>query len=128
MAPARRSLAAFLVCGILLAACRATAATGDSGIEGHVWVGPMCPVVQEGVDCPDLPLEADLEVQDSLGRVVARARSGADGTYRIPLAPGAYMLVPQSPSLGLPFASPVPLTIQNGLWNEVDVYYDSGIR
>jgi len=38
----------------------------------------MCPVVQEGVDCPDSPLEADLEVRGAAGTVIARGRSGAD--------------------------------------------------
>jgi hypothetical protein len=94
-----------------------------------VWVGPNCPVVQEGVDCPDSPLEADLEVQNASGRVVARGRSGAHGAYRIPLAPGEYMLVPLSPSeAGLPFASPLPLVITAGKWEELDIFYDSGIR
>ncbi len=119
----------FLLCGLLLAACAAPKATGDSGVEGKVWVGPTCPVVQEGVDCPDAPLEADLEVQNASGRVVARARSDAQGAYRIPLAPGEYTLVPLSPgNLGLPSASPLPLVITAGHWERLDVYYDSGIR
>lgn len=122
-------VAAFLACEILLAACSGTTATGDSGVEGHVWVGPTCPVVQEGVDCPDSPLEADLEVRDSFGRVVARARSDVQGAYRIPLAPGEYTLVPLSPGeASMPFAAPLPLVITAGVWTELDIYYDSGIR
>jgi len=129
MAVPPRTLAAFLGCGILLAACRASTPTGNSGVEGHVWVGPTCPVVQEGVDCPDSPLEADLEVRDSFDRVVARARSDTQGTYRIPLAAGEYTLVPLSPSeAGLPFASPLVVVITEGVWDQLDVYYDSGIR
>jgi hypothetical protein len=94
-----------------------------------VWVGPTCPVVQEGVDCPDSPLEADLEVQNASGRVVARSRSDAQGAYRIPLAPGDYTLVPLSPGeAGLPFASPLPLVITTGHWKKLDISYDSGIR
>ncbi|HKY85029.1 MAG TPA: carboxypeptidase-like regulatory domain-containing protein [Anaerolineales bacterium] len=120
---------AYLLCGLLLAACATAKATGDSGVEGMVWVGPTCPVVQEGVDCPDSPLEADLEVQNASGRVVARGRSDAQGAYRIPLAPGNYMLVPLSPGeVGLPFASPLPLVITAGNWEKLDIYYDSGIR
>src|SRR3972149_8970770 len=98
---------AYLLCGVLLAACATAKATGDSGVEGMVWVGPTCPVVQEGVDCPDSPLEADLEVQDSFDRVVARARSDTQGTYRIPLAAGEATLAPLRPSeAGLPVAPP----------------------
>jgi hypothetical protein len=85
-------------------------------------------VVQEDVDCPDQPLVADLEVQDLRARVVARGRSEADGRYRIAVGPGEYMLVPLSPSVGLPFASPIPITVHEGNWTEADVFYDSGIR
>jgi len=129
MGTVRLSLVAFLAFAVLLAACSGTTAEGDSGVEGHVWVGPTCPVVQEGVECPDSPLQADLEVRDSFGRVVARARSDVEGAYRIPLAPGEYTLVPLSPSgAGLPFASPLPVVITAGVWAELDIYYDSGIR
>ena len=129
MAARRASPAVFLACGFLLAACAATTPFGDSGVEGHVWVGPTCPVVQEGTDCPDAPLEADLEIRDSFGRVVARTRSDAQGAYRIPLEPGEYVLVPLSPGqAGMPFASPLPLIITAGSWLQLDVSYDSGIR
>lgn len=120
--------------GLLLAligltACAGDAPNPDSGVEGRVWVGPMCPVVQEGVPCPDAPLEAPLEVHDGRGRVVARVRSASDGTYRIPLAPGEYTLVPLSPSeAGLPWSSPLALQIPEGEWIALDVLYDSGIR
>lgn len=115
--------------GLLLTACARSGPAPDSGVEGRVWVGPMCPVVQEGVDCPDRPLEADLEVLDSGGGVVARARSEADGAYRIPLAAGAYVLTPLSPGeAGLPFASPVPFEVPSGAWVTLDLHYDSGIR
>ncbi len=94
-----------------------------------MWVGPTCPVVQEGVDCPDAPLVADLEVQNASGRVVARARSDAQGAYRIPLAPGVYTLVPLSPGeAGIPSASPLPLVVASGQWARLDITYDSGIR
>src|SRR3990172_3784152 len=108
---------AYLLCGLLLAACATAKATGDSGVEGMVWVGPTCPVVQEGVDCPDSPLEADLEVRGAAGTVIARGRSGADGGYRVALPAGMYVLHPLSPSeAGLPFASPIPFEVQEGAW------------
>jgi hypothetical protein len=61
--------------------------------------------------------------------VVARARSAADGAYRIPLAAGSYIINPLSPSdLGLPFASPIPFEVPPGIWISLDIHYDSGIR
>jgi hypothetical protein len=111
----------------LLASCRA-AAPLDSGVEGQVWVGPMCPVVQEGVDCPDSPLAADLVVEDENGRTVGRGESDADGFYRIPLAPGDYRLVPQPGDNGMPWASPLEFRVTAEEWLRLDIYYDSGIR
>lgn len=123
----RRSLLS-LALGILLAGCAASTPDGSSGVEGVVRVGPMCPVVQEGVECPDAPLEADLVVEDSFGRVVARVRSSGDGDYRIALDAGTYEMVPQSPPAGLPFAAPVSFEVLPGAWTRLDVLYDSGIR
>ena len=93
-----------------------------------MWVGPLCPVVQPGVECPDRPLEAEIDVLDSDGRIVTRARSAPDGTYRIPLEQGSYVLTPLPGESGLPFASPVPIEILAGIWMSLDVHYDSGIR
>lgn len=60
---------------------------------------------------------------------MARARSDAEGDFRIALAPGAYTLVPLSPSpAGMPFAAPLPFEVQAGQWTVLDVFYDSGIR
>jgi hypothetical protein len=124
----RAHLAAGLL-GLLLAGCAVATPTPDSGVEGRVWVGPMCPVVQEGVDCPDSPLQAELEVLDAANRVVARTRSEVDGRYQIALSPGAYTLHPLSPSeAGLPFAADLPFEVPADVWVELDVYYDSGIR
>jgi hypothetical protein len=131
MTPSRPAAvgAVVVVLGLILAGCGQARAAPDSGVAGLVWVGPMCPVVQEGVDCPDQPLEADLEVADADGKIVARVRSEADGSYRIPLEEGSYLLIPLSPGeAGLPFASPIPFEVAPGAWAELDVHYDSGIR
>jgi hypothetical protein len=114
--------------GILLVGCAASTPDGTSGVEGLVRVGPMCPVVQAGVECPDAPLEADLVIEDDSGRVIARARSSAAGAYRIALDPGSYVLVPQSPPAGLPFAAPAAFEVPSGAWTVLDITYDSGIR
>ena len=35
-----------------------------SGVRGLVTIGPMCPVIQKGVPCPDLPFSATIVVED----------------------------------------------------------------
>jgi hypothetical protein len=130
MPAARASLLAALLPVLALGGCKA-ATSGDlvSGVQGQVLVGPMCPAAQEGVPCPDRPLEADLEVRNSGGRLVARARSESDGGYRIPLEAGAYVVTPLSPSpAGMPFAAPVAIDIPASEWITLDIHYDSGIR
>ncbi|HSB91105.1 MAG TPA: hypothetical protein VLD63_13900 [Anaerolineales bacterium] len=115
---------------VLLAACASgnPSPTGDSGVEGHVFIGPMCPVVQVGTDCPDSPYQALLVVEDGRGREVGRTESSADGAYRIPLAAGSYRLVPQPGESGLPWAEPIEVAVAEGVWVRVDIRYDSGIR
>ena len=126
--PLRQSAAlALAVAAVLMASCAPPPAV-DSGVEGQVWIGPMCPVVQAGTDCPDAPLAAELVVEDENGRTVARGESTEDGSFRIPLPPGLYRLVPQPGESGLPFASPVEFTIIAGQWVRLVVIYDSGIR
>ena len=111
----------------ILASCRGTESV-DSGVEGTVRIGPMCPVVQAGSECPDAPLAAALLVEDEDGRTVARSESSADGSFRIPLPPGRYRLVPQPGENRMPWASPLEFTVAAGERVRLDVQYDSGIR
>ena len=122
---------AVLVITAALAACGAGEATPpDSGVKGRVLIGPMCPVVQEGVPCPDRPFQATIEVRRvSTGKVVATVRSGKDGRFRVNLAPGRYILEPQSPNAGAPpYAGPVPARVRAHRFTHVKITYDSGIR
>ena len=115
-----------------LAACGAgSAAPADSGVRGIVLIGPMCPVVQEGVPCPDRPFEATIRVHrgSADGKVVAAARSGADGRFRVNLAPGRYVLEPLAPRPGSPpYASPVAVEVRPHAFTRVTIGFDSGIR
>jgi hypothetical protein len=113
---------------LFLTACSALSPTPtDSGIEGQVLIGPMCPVVQEGQECPDQPYQADLMVTSPTGRVIVRFRTEEDGRFRVPLAPGDYILQPESQN-ALPFASEQPFTVLPGQFTQIILTYDSGIR
>ena len=106
-----------------------TTTLGLSGVEGRVLIGPNCPIMTDDNPCPDQPFEASLTVTGSDGRVVARARSNAEGNFRIPLSPGNYVLVPEAPNpLGPPFAEPIPFRVSEETWTQLTVRYDSGIR
>jgi hypothetical protein len=108
-----------------------------SGIEGMVTIGPMCPVLREGLPCPDQPYEADIVVYQGAAACpvagcaeAAHTRSGKDGRYRVLLPPGPYTVVPLPPDLGLPFprSGPMSVVVPSGLFTTVDIHFDSGIR
>lgn len=110
-----------------LAACAAPPTPSDSGVEGQVFVGPMCPVVQEGQECPDQPYQATLTVLSPNGREIVQVQTDEQGRFKIPLAPGEYILHPESPDV-LPSASDQNFIVEAGRFTEIVVNYDSGIR
>ncbi|TFG38689.1 MAG: hypothetical protein E4H44_03465 [Candidatus Aminicenantes bacterium] len=118
-----------LVCLLLfLGACKPVSPTpADSGIQGQVSIGPVCPAVQEGMDCDDKPYPGSFTVLTSKGRQVTQFQADANGIFEIPLAPGDYILHPESPNI-LPFADEQPFTVLAGQFTQLTVTYDSGIR
>ncbi len=102
---------------------------GNSGISGLVTIGPMCPVMQKGVPCPDLPFSAKIVIETDMGADVASVVSGDDGMFQIELDPGSYVLVPESPNPGAPpMAQEQTVEVLEDELTEVLIQYDSGIR
>lgn len=99
-----------------------------NGIRGQVFIGPMCPVVREGEECPDQPYQATLLVLDENGRQVGQAVSDASGFFLLPLPPGTYTIQPQPPAEGIAFAGEQEVVVEAGAFTAVVVTYDSGIR
>ena len=101
----------------------------DSGITGKVLVGPMCPVMIEGQECPDQPYRATLTVKNLEGREIVQFQTDEMGNFNIPLAPGEYILHPEPPKdAPLPFAEEQRFIVQSGEFTRLTVQYDSGIR
>lgn len=115
---------------LCLAGCGTSPATSlNSGIQGVVQVGPICPVERINSPCPPHPIAATVVVRNTQGAEVKRFHSAGDGRFKVDLAPGTYTL------LGLPIGSsflprPIPTTatVVDGSYTTVDVEYDSGIR
>lgn len=120
----------FVILLILFLAACAPQIPANAGIEGQVLVGPTCPVVQQGKECPDNPYQATLTVLDSSGtRQVARFQTDNEGRFRFPLAPGNYILHPETPeNMPLPIAPEQIFTVTEGQFTQISVVYDSGIR
>ena len=113
---------------LVLATCSIYSPTPrGSGIEGQVLLGPMCPVVQPGQECPDQPYQATLTVKTPDGVQITQFQSDAQGQFKVTLVPGEYILHPESPN-GVPFAGDQSFVVETGRYTQLTVNYDSGIR
>ena len=113
---------------LVLATCSIYSPTPrGSGIEGQVFLGPMCPIVQPGQECPDQPYQATLTVQSLSGVQIAQFQTDEGGRFNVPLVPGEYILHPESPN-GLPFAGDQSFIVETARYTQITVHYDSGIR
>ena len=117
-----------LLCLLVVTACNSAATPApDSGIEGQALIGPTCPVVQVGQECPDQPYQATVTVLNDKGKQVTQFETDAEGRFRVPLEPGTYTLRPASPSV-MPSAPEQTVTVTAGQFTQVLIQYDSGIR
>jgi len=112
---------------LILATCSAKPQAADNGIEGQVFIGPTCPVVKIGQECPDEPYQAVLTVNSREGERIVQVQTDEEGRFKIPLEPGEYILHPESPNV-LPFAQEQEFKVENGKFTQLTVNYDSGIR
>ena len=138
-----RSERLLLICGLALLAGSVVIGCSEigidldtppppSGIKGIVLLGPTCPVeVTPGDNNPVpclTPYAATLVVLDDEGVKVATINSGGDGTFQIDLAPGDYVVTPESGTDTYPIAQPQSVTVATGVYTEIQVNYDTGIR
>lgn len=112
---------------ILIVGCNPSPTPTTSGVEGQVLIGPMCPVMQIGQPCPDQPYQARLSIFRENGQKVVSFQTGVDGSFRLALAPGDYILRLESPG-GMPYAEERPFSIHANQYTRLTVSYDSGIR
>jgi hypothetical protein len=119
-----------IVVTLAMAACgNQPAAPAGTGIQGVVQSGPTCPVERINSPCPPRPLAATVVVRDAAGHEVARTHSGADGHFKLDVAPGSYTVVGLTiGSSMLPRPIPTTATVIAGSYTTVTVEYDSGIR
>ena len=130
-----RALLATAVLLLATAGCAgespSTTAGSDAGLDGTATAGPVCPVERVPPDpaCAPRPVAgAVMIVRDAAGREVGRTTTAADGTFRIALAPGDYILEPQPVEGMMGTARPQDVTVVGGAPTTVQVAYDTGIR
>ena len=130
--PRQQKPGSWLIVGTLLAllACGPDDLLGPDarqGIDGIVLLGPQCPVESLEDPCPDLPYQAWITVRREDGANVTRIRSGEDGRFRVGLRPGLYLLDPESGN-PFPVAGEQEVRVEEGVYTEVTVGFDTGIR
>ena len=112
----------------------AVSCSGDpptaSGIEGVVIIQPTCPEAQNSDPCESAPFKTTLIIRElESGDEAATVQTAEDGTFRIALPPGAYIVEPVEPeSFVAPFADPQIVTVHEGEYSAIEVVYDSGVR
>ena len=104
----------------------AASGTSQSGLRGVVLIDPASPVCKVGEPCTR-PAARVMLVFLRRGRVVARTRTGADGSYRIRLKPGSYGVRPAHP-LRPRELTPSRVAVSSGRYRRVVFRLDIGIR
>ena len=102
-------------------------------LEGHVTVGPLSPVVQEGVPeptpAPEVYAERKIVIYAEDGQQeVTRVDIDASGNYRVTLPVGVYVV--DISHLGVDYSKGLPqqVEIKSQQTTQLDVNIDTGIR
>jgi hypothetical protein len=98
-------------------------------LRGKVTTGPTVPVERAGGPPAIAPVAgASVNVTDPNGVPIASAITGADGTYRVPVAPGDYLVTVTPPRRMLRRFVPRQVTVTSGAPTVLDITLDTGIR
>jgi hypothetical protein len=125
---ARVSLSLALVA---LVACggRSEPSGSSSGVAGRVVAGPTCPVETEASPCEPRAVQTDVAIESADGEDLRSVPTEADGSFRVALAPGRYLLTPRPPA-GDPDLLPrsLTVTVEAGRFVRVTLVLDTGLR
>jgi hypothetical protein len=118
----------FLVTALVALALAASAAGGAvrSGLKGVVLIDPAFPVCRVGVPCTKPARYVRMSFSRQ-GRVVASTRTGADGSYRITLKPGTYVVAAPKQRVGSQL-DPHRVAVCTGRYRRVVFKLDIGIQ
>lgn len=111
----------------------------ETGIGGRILIGPTCPVLGPGVDCPPAkPGAGTIRIETAPsdrgggggGQLVKTITSDAAGNFATELSPGEYLLVVVKNNDGLSYPRPKPsrAIVEAGVVTQVTLLLDTGIR
>jgi len=101
-----------------------------SGVRGSVLLGPQCPVVREGEDCPDKPYATTLVVtKTDQSKVIKEFKSDENGKFSVQVPPGEYSIRSATVANVHPYCSSREnIIVSSNAYTETVVYCDTGIR
>ncbi len=107
----------------------ASGTSGSSGISGTASLGPTCPVERMPPDpaCAYKPYQGSFYVRTESGKLVATLSTRSDGSFKLNLDPGTYIITLASTSV-MPRLSPTTVIVEKGKSTTVALTLDSGIR
>lgn len=112
--------------GLLALIGAASTGATSSGLRGLVTLSPIRPVCLEEQPCSK-PAAGAVLVFRRNGRAVARVTTRPDGTYRVILRPGTYIVVAPRYRVGSG-VTPRTVRVPRGRVARVDLEIDSGIQ
>ena len=123
---------AALAIAMLLGACGSTSDSGGSGpgqgIQGHVSIGPMCPVERADSPCPNQPVQAVVTALKRVGDAAGSVRTSDTGAYFLRLDPGTYLVYAHEVGDNPPLSKLERVTVGTNQVIKLDLVIDSGIR
>jgi hypothetical protein len=122
-----------VLAALLCAACGGIERGGSqaprSGIEGRVIAFPTCPVETASSPCPRKGVRTTVTIEATQGEGIEHVRTRSDGTFRIALEPGDYVLTAMPPASD-PHAVPRPASakVEPKTYVRVTVVLDTRLR
>ena len=100
----------------------------NSGIYGIVTIGPIKPVEREGeINYKSYQAAIVIKTGDGL-KEIEQFTSNNDGTFKIYLKPGKYILEPLKSSEPFPIGTSVEAEVKPNQFTEIHLSFDTGIR
>jgi hypothetical protein len=100
----------------------------NSGIEGIITIGPITPVQKVG-EINYKPYKTTVIVKSENGlNQITEFSSGDDGSFKVYLKPGSYVIESQKTSSPFPILKPVNVEVKENQFSKVNISFDTGIR
>jgi hypothetical protein len=100
-----------------------------SGLIGQVFIGPTCPHIRPGLECPDRPFQTRISVYSDTGKFITEFNTDAEGQFKVTLKQGRYVLVPLGAgSPHPPYVATLEAVVRRKNFTPVIITYDSGLR